>query len=142
MRLQSFETNLNHLNRKELPMDKYVKKYVSKDEAEFLKAERSPWEASASGVGYNQKFSDDDGFRRGSNHDDSDSAGLRNKLPEETGESPHEKLARLIDGQVDQPAGKMLGGGGGVSDNKVGGVGRGGPKYAPKSGPIGNMRKR
>ena len=44
----------------------------------------------------------------------------------------------LIDSEVDQPAGKMLGGGGPVSYNKRT---PGAPRFAPKTGPIGNMRK-
>src|SRR5215831_20402574 len=49
----------------------------------------------------------------------------------------------------DQPAGKWLGGGGPVSDNDIGindgsawkGSGRKGPRYAPKTGPQGNMKR-
>jgi hypothetical protein len=42
-------------------------------------------------------------------------------------------LSGLIDGQRDQLAGKLLGGGGPVSDNKHGGVGPGKPRFAPKN---------
>ncbi len=47
----------------------------------------------------------------------------------------------LLDNQADQPAGKMLGGGGPVNKNKH--VGKGPPrfKYAKGHGPIGNMQK-
>jgi hypothetical protein len=48
-------------------------------------------------------------------------------------DAPHERLAGIIDGQYDQPAGKLLGGGGPVSDNKHGGVGPGRPRFAPKN---------
>ncbi len=44
----------------------------------------------------------------------------------------------LIDGQVDQPAGKLLGGGGPVNYNNRT---KGPPKFKPKRGPIGNMEK-
>ena len=44
----------------------------------------------------------------------------------------------LIDDQVDQPAGKLLGGGGPVSHNKRT---AGPPKFKAKRGPIGNMEK-
>jgi hypothetical protein len=69
---------------------------------------------------------------------DSDS-GLVNKMPDELGDYAHEGLSVLIDGQEDQPAGKILGGGGPVSDNADDnspgwkGSGRKGPKVAPKN---------
>jgi hypothetical protein len=115
------------------------------DELAFLKPERDPWEASASGIGYNAKFSDDDGHIRGANWNDSDDHGLRNKLADEHQEIAHQRLSRLIDGEYDQPSGPMLTGGGPVSenadDNSPGwkGSGRKGPRYSPKTGPQTNM---
>jgi len=130
--------------------DKYVKKYLSKDEAEFLKTDLSPWDHESPPDTYQaRRFDDDSGHRRGANWDDTDSHGLRNKLPDEAGDGVHGKLNVLIDNERDQPAGKWLGGGGPVSDNDIGindgsawkGSGRKGPRYAPKTGPQGNMKR-
>jgi hypothetical protein len=116
------------------------------DDTDFLKIDRDPWKASASGVGYNAKFSDDTGHRRGANWDDTDSHGLRDKRSDENNEVAHERLASLIDGQVDMGSGnKLTGGGGPVSENADNdspgwkGSGRKGPRYAPKTGPQTNM---
>jgi hypothetical protein len=62
-------------------------------------------------------------------------------------------MSRLIDGQVDWPgageAGKMVGGGGPVSENvrrtdrdgDWSGSGRKSSRFAPKTAPIGNQRR-
>ena len=75
---------------------------------EFLKVDNASgnWVAGASGHGYNARWDDDAGYKRGLGaYSDSDS-GLVNKLPDELGDYAHERLAGLIDGQEDQPAGK------------------------------------
>jgi hypothetical protein len=101
--------------------------------------------ASESGTYQSRRWDDNTGHFRGSNWDDSESHGLVNKFSDEHQEVAHQRLASLIDGQDDQPAGKLLGGGGPVSenadDNSPGwkGSGRKGPKYAPKTGPQTNM---
>jgi hypothetical protein len=106
------------------------------------------WTASASGDGYNAKFDDDSGHVRGANWDDSDSHGLRNKLSDAAQASIRD-IGYLIDGQVDQPAGPLLGGGGPLSDNvrdpddsSWKGSGRKGPRYSnpPPASAQGNMR--
>ena len=118
------------------------------DDAEFLKPCNADgnWTASASGHGYNARFDDDSGHVRGANWDDTNSHGLRNKLADEAQEVAHQRLAGLIDGQVDMGSGnKMTGGGGPVSENADNdspgwkGSGRKGPRYAPKTGPQTNM---
>jgi len=98
-------------------------------DADFLKIERSPWEASASGIGRNAKFSDDDGHRKGSNWQDSDSHGLVNRYPDELSEGPHEKLAGLIDDS--QPYDPLVPGGAPLTHGKD--VGDGKPRFAPKN---------
>ena len=89
-------------------MDKYVKKYLSKDEAEFLSGAESPWKsdysgASESGTYQSRRFDDNTGHFRGANWDDSESHDLRNKPADEGMDPVHQKLSRLIDGQEDMP---------------------------------------
>src|SRR5262249_24977857 len=107
------------------------------DDAAFLRVERDPWEASASGVGYNAKFSDDDGHVRGANWDDSDSHGLRNKLPDERRDDAHEGLAPLIDDS--QPYAAQLAGGAPLTKGK--GIGSA-PRPRVNTGPRTNARDR
>jgi len=79
-----------------------VKKYLSKDEAEFLKTDLSPWDHESPPDTYQaRRFDDDSGHRRGANWDDTDSHGLRNKLPDEAGDGVHGKLNVLIDNERD-----------------------------------------
>src|SRR5262245_23750667 len=81
------------------------------DSAEFLKVdnERGNWVASASGHGYNARYDDDTGYKRGVGaYTDSDS-GLVNKLPDERVDYSHENLSGLIDGS--QPYAPQLAGG-------------------------------
>jgi len=126
------------------------------EDAAFLKPD-SPsgsWKsdysgASESGTYQSRRWDDNTGHFRGSNWDDSESHGLRNKLSDEYQEVAHERLAGLIDGQVDQPAGPLLGGGGGVSENAPddspgwSGSGRKGPRYpAKRLAPRTNARDR
>ena len=107
------------------------------DSADFLKPSNTdPYEASASGVGHNAKFDDDNGFSRGEGQYAYDASCDEFLRPSTTGpdiDAPHTRLSGLIDGQNDQPAGRLLGGGGPVSDNKHGGVGPGRPRYAAKN---------
>jgi len=126
------------------------------EDADFLRIERDPWEASASGEGYKARYDDDSGVSRGqecgySNTSD-DEAFLRpsQDRTDESSETIHGRLFKLIDHEVDHGSGnKLTGGGGPVSDNVPardsgggwGGSDRKGPRYAPKTGPQGNMRK-
>jgi hypothetical protein len=128
--------------------------YVAPDDEAFLKANSNPWEAEASGHGYNARFSDDDGWKRGEQSrsgldawqsrggDDLDWQRPSQDRTDESGDRVHQELYRLIDNQVDLGSGnKMTGGGGPVSENKVGGVGDGKIRHPVKTGPQGNMRK-
>lgn len=112
---------------------------VAKDDVEFLTATSDPWNSgNSSRQGYTgERYDDDTGFERGAIHADSDSHGLREKLPDEAGENIHEKLAGLI--QDSQPYDPLIAGSSPLTHRKD--VGDGKVRYAPKSGPIGNMRK-
>ena len=90
------------------------------------------------GHGYSARYDDDTGHVRGSNHDDSNSHGLRQKLPDERVDYAHERLAGLIDDS--QPYAPQLAGGAPLTQTK--GVGSGPPKYRPKTGPRTNARDR
>jgi hypothetical protein len=59
------------------------------------------------------------------------------KFPDEAVDNVHERLAGLIDDS--QPYDPLLAGGAPLTHGK--GVGDGKVRYAPKSGPIGNMRR-
>jgi len=108
-----------------------------KDDAAFLKVELSPWDHTSAPDTYQaQRFDDDSGHIRGSNHGDSNSHGLRNKLPDERVDYAHEGLSPLIDDS--QPYNKLLAGGAPLTKGK--GVGAGTPRYAPKTGPRTNSR--
>jgi hypothetical protein len=127
--------------------------YVAPDDEAFLKANTDPWKASSSG--HDSRWSDDEGYKRGEQSrgnypqaweskgaDDSDFLRPSQDRTDESGDYVQGELYRLIDNQVDMGSGnKMTGGGGPVSDNKVGGVGDGKIRYPAKTGPIGNMRK-
>jgi hypothetical protein len=108
--------------------------HAGKDDGDFLipSTESDQWKASGSGHGYNAKFSDDDGFKRGEQSRAGDQAWqsrgaddasfLRNKSQSQTyeqadGAEVHERLSRLIDNDASLPADKMLTGGGNVSAN-------------------------
>jgi hypothetical protein len=126
-------------NLKQLNKGGYGSGQLDSDDLAFLKVDLDPWDhESASGTYQARRFDDATGHVRGANWDDSNDHGLRNKMPDEYGDVAHERLAGLIDGQEDMPAGKYLGGGGPVSDNAPDhgggweGSGRKGPRYAPK----------
>jgi len=134
-----------------MPRKNYVSGFGEKDPdaAQFLKpSNTNQYEASASGVGYNARW-DDDAGTSGNNNDFGtdgwqDNSNYMRSAASWTGDADdvHQKLTALIDGQYDQPAGKLLGGGGPVSDNKHGGVGPGKPRFAPKGpGPLNNQRR-
>jgi len=99
-----------------------------------------PYKHSASDVGYNARWDDDGGTsgKRDSLGTDGwdDNSSFTPEAPSWQGDhdAPHQRLSALIDGQVDQPAGPLVGGGGPVSDNKHGGVGDGPPRYRSKAG--------
>jgi hypothetical protein len=111
---------------------------VAADDEEFLKATSNPWEASASGHGYQgERWDDDHGYRRGLGAyatDDEDPFLRPSQDRTDHDDVVHEDLNRLIDNQVDQPAGPMLTGGGPVSKN----VASGPPRFKPKTGPQSN----
>jgi hypothetical protein len=119
---------------------------VASDDEEFLKANTNPWKASSSGQ--DSRWSDDRGYERGEqsrggsqaweSRGADDASFLAPSQSQTDWDAPHERLSKLIDGQTDQPAGPILGGGGKVSSNKVGGVGAGPPRYKVKTGPQGN----
>jgi hypothetical protein len=104
------------------------------DDAEFLKIDRDPWEASASGHGRNAKFSDDDGFKRGAGaYTYADGGGeVYNRLPSEQRVS--DKLRDILDDVDGMGSGNAITGGGGPL-SKSRGVGAGKPRFAPKTGP-------
>jgi hypothetical protein len=108
------------------------------DIKEFLRPSNTdPFQASASDVGYNSRWAagDDDGTRdyAGYGVDGADDCAAFVR-PSWTGDRDyaHQEIYGIVDNQSDQPAGKILGGGGPVSDNKHGGVGDGDPRFAPK----------
>jgi hypothetical protein len=113
---------------------------VTKDDEAFLTSNTNPWETSASGHGYNAKFSDDTGFEAGAIHGDSDTHGLVNRLPDEA-TAAIDNVYRVIDDQVDLPADKMLTGGGPVSQNLRAKDRDNYRAYKDGTGPQGNMRK-
>jgi hypothetical protein len=116
-----------------MPKKNYVSGFGDKDPdaAAFLRPERDPWEASASGIGYSARYDDDTGHVRGANWDDSDDHGLVNRLPDERRDDAHEGLGSLIDDDTGMGSGnKMTGGGGPLTKGR--GVGDGKPRYAPK----------
>jgi hypothetical protein len=106
------------------------------------------WKAEASGHGYNAKFDDNGGTsgKRDSYGVDGwdDNSSFTPEAPSWQGDRDgiHERLSALIDNQADLPSGKMLPGGGPVSDNKHGGVGHGKPRFAPKSAQVRNRESR
>jgi hypothetical protein len=101
--------------------------HSGEDDAEFLKIDRDPWEASASGQGYNARFDDDTGYKRGEQSMGGDEASfLRASQSETYGDQPHDRLAGLIDSDTGMGSGNKLTGGGGP-------VSKGGkPRIAPK----------
>jgi hypothetical protein len=106
-------------------------------EDELQPPNTNPWKASASGQGYHARYDDDAGTHNYAGHG-VDGAGDNEAFlrASDTGpdiDAPHQRLSGLIDGQYDHPAGKLLGGGGPVSDNKYGGVGPGRPRFAQKN---------
>jgi len=128
------------------------------DDAEFLRtcnpqSDRGNWDRQEGSQGpYGQAYDDDRGFARGlgAYSGDDYEAGLRNKMPDESQASVRD-IGSLIYSQDDQPAGPLLGGGGGVSDNERdpddsswSGSGRKGPRYSNPLGAKGqsNARRR
>jgi hypothetical protein len=112
-----------------------------KGAAAFLKPDNTnPFETSASGHSYQgERWDDERGYRRGLgvySSDDTDSFLRPSQDRTDHGEGSLPDQYHLIDDQVDQPAGPMLGGGGPVSKNK--GVGAGPPRFKPKTGPQSN----
>jgi hypothetical protein len=105
----------------------------------FMKpSQTNPWAADEhSTVGYNAKFSDAAGSHdvSGSGIDRSEDydAFARPSTTNYDIDYPHQGLSRLIDDQADMGSGsKLLGGGGDVSKNQVGGVGYDRPRSPNK----------
>jgi hypothetical protein len=115
-----------------------------KDDADFLKVENADgnWTAEPSGHGYNSRFQDSDGWKRGTGTYSAEGGdgAVYNKLPDEA-QANIRDIGSLIDNERDQPTGPVTGGGGPVSDNERDpddstwrGSGRKGPRY---SNPLG-----
>src|SRR6516164_3431065 len=105
------------------------------DDAEFLKIDRDPFDASASGHGYSARYDDDSGYRRGQGaYSDELDDGLRlqNRLPDEQ-RDVSDKLRDILDDVDGMGSGNALTGGGGPL-SKSRGVGSGPPKFRPKTG--------
>jgi hypothetical protein len=118
---------------------------------DFLSIDRDPFEASGSGHGYNARFDDDYGHRRGqgeySNELD-DGLKLQNRLPDEQREVS-DKMRDILDDVDGMGSGAIAGSGALMRTSTVGGggplpksrgVGSGPPKYRPKTGPRTNAR--
>jgi hypothetical protein len=123
----------------------YVSGHGDKDPhaADFLEANTNPWEATASGHGYNARWNDDDGYKRGEQSRGGSQAWESRSADEDSFLSPSQDHTdsgqpQSIYGDVMDhagPAGDMLTGGGPVK--QVGG-GSGPPRYKPKTGPQSN----
>jgi hypothetical protein len=102
------------------------------DSAEFLKPSNTdPYKASASGVGYNATKDDDRGYERGLGAYADDDLAFRK--PSWTGDvdNVNANHGYLIDNDPSLPSGKLLAGGGALSQK--GGIGAGPPRHAPKN---------
>jgi hypothetical protein len=112
------------------------------DDAEFLKIDRDPFDASASGHGYSARYDDDTGASRGASSGFSyaldDGLKLQNRLPDEQREVS-DKLRDIMDDVDGMGSGNVITGGGGPLTKKYG-VGSGPPKFRPKTGPRTNAR--
>ncbi len=87
-----------------------------------------------------QKHNDAFGYKRGQGPYSKEDANFNpSKHSYDSYTVVNKKHDYLLDNERDQPAGKYLGGGGDVSKNNRGGPAP--PRYRPKTGPIGNMRK-
>src|SRR5690242_17475918 len=84
---------------------------VAADDEEFLKATSDPWKASASGHGYNAKFNDDGGHRRGlgAYSDDDKDSFLRPSQDRTDHEQPLDIFGEVM--SHSGPGGPMLTGG-------------------------------
>jgi len=87
-----------------------------------------------------QKHNDEFGYKRGVGAYSKEDGAFdpRSKHKYDSFTVVNKKHDYLLDNQRDQPAGKWLGGGGPVNRNAGG---KGPPRYAPKTGPIGIMKK-
>jgi hypothetical protein len=111
----------------------------SPDDADFLRIERDPWEASASGHGYNGRWDDDSGNSRGAEYGFSNTSDDKAFLePSWTGDSvtvAEDKSKWVVD--HGGPAGPLLTGSSPLP--KGHGVNSGPPRYAVKGdGPSGS----
>jgi hypothetical protein len=104
------------------------------DDAQFLKIDRDPWDASASGNSYQgTRFDDDYGYRRGQGaYTDENEDGLKlvNRLPDEQ-RQVSDKMRDILDDVDGMGSGNVITGGGGPL-SKSRGVGSGKPTVAPK----------
>jgi hypothetical protein len=108
----------------------------SPDDADFLKIDRDPWQASASGEGYKARYDDDSGYERGCGVYASDDAEFRS--PSWTGDSvtvAEDKSKWVVD--HGGPSGPLLTGSSPLPQNHN--VGKGPPRYSVKGdGPSGS----
>jgi hypothetical protein len=104
------------------------------DDAEFLKpSNTNPYEASASGVGYNASKDDDYGYDRGALGFTDDDPSFRR--PSFTGDvdHAHQNLRQIVDDADGMGSGNKLTGGGGPLTKDYG-VNDGRPRFASKAG--------
>ncbi len=108
---------------------------VAPDDEEFLKATSDPWNASASGHGYQgERWNDDEGYKRGEGAYAGDDKAFRRPSQSRTdSEQPLDIFGEVMGHSG--PGGPMLTGGGPV--RQIGG-GSGPPRYKPKTGPQSN----
>jgi hypothetical protein len=106
------------------------------DDEKFLKPDNTdPFQASASGVGYQGERWDDDYSSRseyGFSHSADDDAFLRPSDTVMDGGAVSDKHADLIDYSPGANAGEIMGGSGPLPKTK--GIGKGPPRFAPKTG--------
>ena len=127
---------------KKFPVDKGFYGFTSDDKT-FLNPDNTyPFsQGDASGDGYNAKFDDDSGYRRGAlgfTDENEDGLKLVNRLPDEQ-RQVSDKMRDILDDVDGMGSGNALTGGGGPL-SKSRGVGSGPPKFRPKTGARTNAR--
>jgi hypothetical protein len=116
------------------PVNKGFKGFVTDDEAWLRPSQTNPYEASASGVGYNAS-KDDDAGTHGHGHGDGTWAADNDAFlrPSYTGDVDyaHQNLGSIPDDVDGMGSGNKLTGGGGPLTKDYG-VSDGKPRFAPK----------